>query len=592
MPPCRPPARAPSFEAHGEIFTVPAEKGDTRNLTNTPGMAERDPSWSPDGKTIAYFSDASGEYQLYLHDQTGFKPPTVIDLGPEPSFFYNPTWSPDSKHIAYADKHLRLWVVDVPSAALPRRPSRCSSIHGIYGSFGANFGQVWSPDSKWIAYHRDLDNQLHAIFLYSMDTHKSTQVTDGMSDATSPAFDLQRQISLLHRVHRRRSLQRRHRSLFAGPRPNQRRLRCGPGQGRRLAHSARKRRREDQGREEGRAQQVRRRPTRRTPTRRSKSATRTSPPIRTKPPTRTRMPTKTTRKRQARQSQSRSRRHRRPHPVACPFRRATTAASQLARPACSTCRRTRRSAAPPAKATGPGIRAVWRFTLEKRKPETVLGDVDAFTVSSDGSKVLYARKGGWTIASADDLKPGDGSPGKPLNLGRMETTIDPRAEWRQIYHETWRIERDFLYDPNTHGLSIPKIEARYKPYLDGLASRAEFTYLSTEMLGEITIGHMFVGGPASPRQRAQDRPAGRRLQHRKRPLPHRQNPRRPELDPRPGLAAHPARRLREGGRVPAGRQRPRTARQPTISTSSSTAPPASRPCSTSAPIPTARTPAT
>ena len=88
----------------------------------------------------------------------------------------------------------------------------------------------------------------------------------------------------------------------------------------------------------------------------------------------------------------------------------------------------------------------------------------------------------------------------------MQTTIDPRAEWRQIYHETWRIERDFLYDPNTHGLSIPKIEARYKPYLDGLASRSEFTYLSIEMLGEITIGHMFVGGPHAPRHRA-PRPA-------------------------------------------------------------------------------------
>jgi tricorn protease len=147
---------------------------------------------------------------------------------------------------------------------------------------------------------------------------------------------------------------------------------------------------------------------------------------------------------------------------------------------------------------GPGIRAIWRFTLEKRKPEIVLSDLDAFVVSFDGSKVLYARHGGWTIAPADDLKPDNSGPGKPLNLGNLETVIDPRAEWRQIYHETWRIERDYLYDPHTHGLSIPKIEAKYKPYLDGLASRSEFTYLSTEMLGEITIGHMFVGGPHQP----------------------------------------------------------------------------------------------
>ena len=133
-------------EARGDIFTLPAEKGDIRNLTNTPGSAERDPSWSPDGKSIAYFSDASGEYQLYIRDQDGLSPPKVIDLGPNPSFFYAPHWSPDSKRIAYTDKHLRIWYVDVAGG----KPVKIDT--GLRGGFGATTELTWSPDSQWIAY--------------------------------------------------------------------------------------------------------------------------------------------------------------------------------------------------------------------------------------------------------------------------------------------------------------------------------------------------------------------------------------------------------------------------------------------------------
>src|SRR5271168_1436456 len=170
-------------EARGDIFTLPVEKGDIRNLTKTPGSAERDPAWSPDGKSIAYFSDASGEYQLYIRDQDGLQPPKVIDLGPDPSFFYGPHWSPDSKHIAYSDKHLHLWYVDVAGG----KPVKIDT--GLRGGFGAATQISWSPDSQWIAYTRDLENQLNAIFLYSLATHTSTQITDGMSNPANPVFD-------------------------------------------------------------------------------------------------------------------------------------------------------------------------------------------------------------------------------------------------------------------------------------------------------------------------------------------------------------------------------------------------------------------
>ena len=480
------------FEAHGEIFTVPGEKGDTRNLTATPGVAERDPSWSPDGKTIAYFSDASGEYQLYLHDQTGFKPPTVIDLGPQPSFFYSPTWSPDSKHIAYFDKHLRLWTVDVPAG----KPVLVDKL--IYGSFGPDFGPAWSPDSKWLAYHRDLDNQLRAIFVYSLETHKSTQVTDGMSDAFSPVFDPNGKylyflastddgpskagidLSSLDRAQTTAAYVVVLAKYGESPVPPE-------SDDEKIKDETKKDDKKDADNKDAD----------------KKNSDKKDSDKKDK---------KDKDKKSDDKDKNDADKKDEDKPVevkmdlekigdrilALPIPPRNYAGISVGKTGVLYLAETSPFGRASNGGDGAGIHAIWRFTLDKRKPEQLFWNVDAFVVSFDGSKVLYARKNGWTIASADDLKPGEDSPGKPLNLSGLETVVDPRAEWRQIYHETWRIERDFLYDPHTHGLSIPKAEARYKPYLDGLASRSEFTYLSTEMLGEITIGHMFVGGPHEP----------------------------------------------------------------------------------------------
>lgn len=475
------------FEAHGEIFTVPAEKGDTRNLTNTPGAAERNPAWSPDGKTIAYFSDASGEYKLYLHDQTGFKPPTVIDLGPDPSYFYNPTWSPDSKHIVYTDKHLHLWVVDVPTDKSPAgKPVLVD--HGTYGSFGASFAQVWSPDSKWIAYQRDLENQLNAIFLYSLDTHKFTQVTDGMSDATSPAFDGNgKYLYFLASTNDGPSnagidLSSLDRSQSSAPYVV---VLAKDGASPIPPESDDEKIKDEKKPDDDKKADDKK----------------DSKDEKTDKKDDSKSADKDKDKDASKDDKDKTVK------VTVDLENIGNRILSLPIPARNYGNLLAGKAgvfyleegSPVGRASDEGdssrIHALWRFTLEKREPEQVLGDIDGFHVSHDGSKVLYARHGSFTIASADELKPGNNGPGKPLNLGSMQTMIDPHAEWNQIYHETWRIERDFLYDPNTHGLSIAKIEAKYQPYLAGLASRAEFTYLNTEMLGEIAIGHMFVNGP-------------------------------------------------------------------------------------------------
>ena len=172
------------FEAWGEIFTVPTDKGDIRNLTHSPAVADRDPAWSPDGKSIAYFSDESGEYELCIRSQNGMGEARHINLGNPPSFFYTPTWSPDSKKIAYSDTRLNLWYVDLDNP----KPKLVDTDY--FGGFRpAQLNQTWSPDSKWVAYDKQLPSGQHAVFVYSLEQGKSFQITDGMSDALYPAFD-------------------------------------------------------------------------------------------------------------------------------------------------------------------------------------------------------------------------------------------------------------------------------------------------------------------------------------------------------------------------------------------------------------------
>jgi len=503
-------------EAHGDIFTVPAEKGDTRNLTNTSNAAERGPAWSPDGKRIAYFSDATGEYKLYIHDQMGFKAPVVVDLGPNPTYYYNLQWSPDSKRVLYSDKHLHLWYLDVPAEAAAAKDDKAKdskakdekkpapSVAPVLvdtsqaAGFGdGGFGANWSPDSKWITYTRDLENNLKAVFLYSLDTKKSTQVTDGMSDAASATFDAGGKyvyflastddgpssagidLSSLDRAQSSAAYVVVLAKDEASPLPPE---------------SDDEKIKEEKKKDEPK-------------------------PI---PPGKSELGVGVWNKKDRKPTEQEK------ADAAANGKEAKPDAKEdkgvevkvdlegignriLSLP--SPARNYTRLVAgktgvvylleggPVGRSSsddgGQGIRAVWRFTLEKRKTEQVLSDIDAFTVSADGSKALVTQHNSLSIVAADDLKPGDGNSGKPLNLTNMTATIDPRAEWRQIFHETWRIEREFLYDPKTHGLSIPKIEAKYQPYLDGLASRSEFSYLSSEMLGEITIGHMFISGPGS-----------------------------------------------------------------------------------------------
>ena len=457
------------FEAHGDIFTVPAEKGDARNLTDTSNAAERDPAWSPDGKSIAYFSDASGEYQLFIHDQDGIAKPKIVDLGPSPSFFYGPRWSPDSKHILYADKILNLWYIDIDN------PHPVKVDTQDFEGFGFAGNSVWSPDSKWIAYLKELHNHLHAVFLYSLDSHKATQITDGMSDVGSLDFDRNGKylyftastnvgpsiagfdLSSLDRAVSSNAYIVVLSKDLPSPLPPQSDDEKAKDENKPTSDEAKK-----PGDQAGEKKDE---------TAGKEKKEEKKPPV-----------------------------------VKVDFDGIDQRILALPVPARNYVDLQAGKegviylaegspVANPSHGDGGGIHALWRFSLEKRESTEVLSDIAAFTISSNGEKILYRKGDSWLIATADEVKT---APGKTLNLGSLQAHIDPRAEYRQMYNETWRIERDFFYDPNHHGLDIAKVKARYEPYLDGIGSRDELNYLFEEMLGEITVGHMFIRGPREP----------------------------------------------------------------------------------------------
>jgi tricorn protease len=166
------------FGARGEVLTVPAKAGPTRNLTNTPGVHERNAKWSPDGKLIAYVGDASGEDEVYVVAPDGSGKPRPLTSGAD-TYKYELAWSPDSKKILWSDKKLRLLYVDVATKAVKLVTK------------GKNWevrDAVWSPDSRWIAYSQQEDNGLGRVYLYSLEQARNFPVTEGRYGSMSPAF--------------------------------------------------------------------------------------------------------------------------------------------------------------------------------------------------------------------------------------------------------------------------------------------------------------------------------------------------------------------------------------------------------------------
>ena len=446
------------FGVRGEILTVPAEKGDVRNLTNTPAAVERDPAWSPDGKSIAYFSDESGEYALHVRDQSGMGEVRKIDLGTPPSFYYSPTWSPDSLKIAYADKRLNLWYVSLDAKKPPVKVDK-----DTYAGPGQLFNPAWSPDSKWIAYTRQLRNHLHAVFAYSIVDGSANQITDGMSDAAFARFDKEGKYlylmastdaalstgwldmsSLAHPVTR---------SVYAVVLKKGVASPMAPESDEEKPIEKDKEKEKEKDKDKG------------------KDAT---------------------------------------PAVEIDFAGIGQRIVAMPIPARNYVDLEPGKSGVLFLVEGPAVDSfggddgpqltLHKFELKTRKTEKILDGINSFNLAFNGEKMLYAQKDQWVIAPAEKPsgappKPGEGG---PLKLDAMQIYVDPAAEWKHMYHQVWRDERDFFYDPGLHGVDAGAIQKKYEPYLESVSARDDLNYLFEEMLGEMTVGHMFVGGGDFP----------------------------------------------------------------------------------------------
>ncbi|MDQ6828830.1 MAG: PDZ domain-containing protein [Gemmatimonadota bacterium] len=439
-----------AFEARGEIFTVPAEKGDARNLTRSSDADERTPAWSPDGTQLAWLSDASGEYQVMIGDQLGMTKPRAIAL-PTGSFYQNLTWSPNGKEMVLDDNHLNLRVLDVATG-------KTSKIDvDTWAGPGRAFDAVWSPDSKWVAYSKNLESHLRAIFVHSVADGKGFQLTDGLADAVSPAFDANGKYLYFLA------------STDYGPRTGWLEMSALDRPVRRSAYLVVLSSEEpspmlpESSEEPG--------------------APAAPPPPRPRADSGVKVETPPVRGVRIDEAGIRQR-----------ILSVNIPAGELNTLVAGSAGSFFYLEPEPGAGPGGGFR-LQRYQLKERAAATFLDGVRSFNLSADKKKLLYSAGGGanarWGVVSTErPAKVGDG----PLNVAQLETWVDPQVEWAEIFRESWRTQRDYLYDAKMHGADWQKVLTKYSALLPFVRHRADLGYLIAQTGGELVVGHSYLTG--------------------------------------------------------------------------------------------------
>jgi tricorn protease len=465
------------FEARGDIFSVPAEHGIVRNLTRSSGIAERYPAWSPDGKLIAYWSDRSGEYELTVRPADGTGAETnLTHLGP--GYRYQPQWSPDSKKIAFIDKGMKLQAYDLESGQVTEIGRQLWQYHGGLNGFRVG----WSADSRWLAYEKDLENRNTAIALYDFKDKKPTQATSGFYNDEDPVFDPDGKY-LYYRSGR--SFDPIYSDLdntWIYPNSHQlvavplRKDTLSPLSPRNDEEPKDKDKKDDKKKDEDKD------------AKKSDDAEKKDSKDEKKDDDADQADKKDGKK-------SDKAKEDKPKPVEIDLAGFEERAVLLPpRPgnygnlsAVSGKLLYRRL--PRAGSTDEKSSIVF-YDLEKREEKTVVDDAGGFDLSADRKKLLVRKGNSYYIIEPKENQKLD----KALATSGFESTIDPVAEWKQIFTDAWRLERDFFYDPGLHGVDWRAMRERYGRLLDDAVTRWDVNYVIGELIGELNASHTYRSG--------------------------------------------------------------------------------------------------
>src|SRR5438552_938579 len=430
------------FGTRGELLLYDPKTGDSKNLTQTPGVAERYPALSPDGKSLAYFSDESGEYQLHVRPLNGEGPVKKIAVEQRPSFYMELTWSSDSRKLAFTDKRLALWIADVERGATRRVDT---STYSYQEAWSPN----WSPDGRWLTYSRHLHNRVRTVFICDAESGQTHQITDGHTHAQSPIFD------------------RGGKYLYFISSPNAGTSEFGWGVlNGEVARPLVTRRLHVVLLQDGQAA-----------------------PIFAGAPNADARVDEVVSQVQIDFDNIGQRIIDFNLPPG-DYEQLTTGKPGMLYVLVNEWPKSPSLGANPA-------RTIYLYDLSKpAKLEKLVEDVRGFDTSLDGNSLLYLKgRADWFLVSASSApKPDEGK----LDLKKLEVSVDPRAEWKQMYHESWRIMRDWFYDPNHHGQDLAELERHYGEYLPGIVRRSDLNALLNRMLGHVSVSHLGVGGGDLP----------------------------------------------------------------------------------------------